>query len=122
MRTLPGGSRFLAELRACGVRASHTRIDRADRRHRGGFQAKVDLNIAGLPARHVRVVLAGLGFPVPPVAPATGLPSLPIGTATDHCVCGVRGTLKPHAGLAGMARALSSGMSKPTCSAKSGGG
>lgn len=56
-----GRLRFLEDLRACGVSASQTRIDRADRRHRGGFQAEFDLNIAGLPARHVRVVFAGLG-------------------------------------------------------------
>ena len=59
-----GRLRFLAELRSCGVSAVQTRIDRADRQHRGGFQLEFDLNIAGLPARHVRVVFAGPDRPV----------------------------------------------------------
>ena len=44
-----GRLRFLAELRACGVHAVQTRIDRTDRKHRGGFQVKVALTVPGLP-------------------------------------------------------------------------
>ena len=53
---------FLTELRACGVHAVSTRINRADRRHRGGFQVEFKLTVPGLPARHVRIVFAGTGF------------------------------------------------------------
>jgi len=56
-----GRLRFLAELRACGVSATQTRISRADRKHRDGFQAEFTLNVPGLPPRHVRIVFAGLG-------------------------------------------------------------
>jgi len=56
-----GRLRFLAELRACGVRPVQARINRADRAHRGGFQAELDLAVSGLPARHVRIVFAGTG-------------------------------------------------------------
>jgi hypothetical protein len=115
-----GRLRFLVELRACDVSASQTRIDRADRRHRGGFQAEFDLNIAGLPARHVRVVFASLG--TAPSVYCDGPTDSPTGTGTDHCACGIRGTMKPHAGFAGMVQALSSGTSQHICSAKSGGG
>lgn len=56
-----GRLRFLAELRACGVRPAHTRINRAQRAHRGGFQVELDPTVRGLPARHVRIVFAGIG-------------------------------------------------------------
>lgn len=56
-----GRLRFLAELRACGVAAAQTRISRADRKHRGGFQAAFTLTVAGLPPRRVRIVFAGPG-------------------------------------------------------------
>lgn len=56
-----GRLRFLAELRACGIAATRTRISRTDRRHRGGFQIEFTLAVPGLPSRHVRIVFAGLG-------------------------------------------------------------
>jgi hypothetical protein len=56
-----GRLRFLTDLRACGVRPVRTRISRADRAHRGGFQAEFDLTVPGLPALHVRIVFAGIG-------------------------------------------------------------
>ena len=56
-----GRLRFLAELRACGVHAVQTRIERTDRKHRGGFQVKVALTVPGLPSRLVRIVFAGRG-------------------------------------------------------------
>jgi len=52
---------FLAELRAGGVRPAQTRINRAQRAHRGGFQVEFDLTVPGLPARHVRILFAGIG-------------------------------------------------------------
>jgi hypothetical protein len=56
-----GRLRFLAELAVCGVNAIQTPVRRADRKHRGGFQAVLTLNVPGLPSRHVRIVFAGLG-------------------------------------------------------------
>ena len=56
-----GRLRFLVELRGCGVAAMQTRISRADRRHRGGFQTEFDLAVPGLPIRHVRIVFTGRG-------------------------------------------------------------
>jgi hypothetical protein len=50
--TYPAGRlRFLTELRACGVHAISTRINRADRRHRGGFQVEFELTVPKLEAR-----------------------------------------------------------------------
>jgi hypothetical protein len=56
-----GRLRFLDELRTCGVNATQTRISRADRKHRGGFQVEFTLTVPGLPTRHVRIVFVGLG-------------------------------------------------------------
>jgi len=56
-----GRLRFLSELRACGVHAVSTPVSRADRRHRGGFQAEFTVTVPGLPARHVRIVFASSG-------------------------------------------------------------
>jgi hypothetical protein len=56
-----GRLRFLTELRARGLNASQTRVDRANRKHRGGFQVEFDLMVPGLPRRHLRVVFAGNG-------------------------------------------------------------
>ncbi len=56
-----GRLRFIAELRACSVHAVPTRINRAHRRHRGGFQVGFGLPVPGLPPRHVRIVFAGIG-------------------------------------------------------------
>jgi hypothetical protein len=57
-----GRLRFLVELRAHGVDANQTKVDRADRKHRGGFQVEFNLMVRGLPRRHVRVVFAGTGL------------------------------------------------------------
>lgn len=56
-----GRLRFLTELSDCGVYAVSTRINRADRRHRGGFQVEFRLTVPGLPTRRVRLVFAGIG-------------------------------------------------------------
>lgn len=56
-----GRLRFLTELRACGVNAVQTRVSRADRQHRGGFQVEFVLNVPGLPPRCLRIVFAGYG-------------------------------------------------------------
>jgi hypothetical protein len=52
---------FLAKLRATGIHAIQTRISRSDRKHRGGVQVELTLNVPGLPARHVRIAFAGTG-------------------------------------------------------------
>jgi hypothetical protein len=60
--TYPAGRiGFLGGLRAAGLRPVQTRVSRGDRKHRGGFQAEFDLDVPGLPSRHVRIVFAGTG-------------------------------------------------------------
>lgn len=56
-----GRLRFLTELRACSVDAHQTRISRADRKHRGGFQVEFPLTVPGLATRRIRIVFADIG-------------------------------------------------------------
>lgn len=73
-----GRLRFLAELRARGIGAAQTRISRADRKHRGGFQVEFTMTVPGLagdrcdqPLNGAAIVTTGIG-PAPVPLPRAG--------------------------------------------------